>query len=46
VSFTSTERARLRAAFPRGVCDYSKPGIGQHGTAGTWLRYDRPPGEK
>ncbi|MEV4145499.1 DUF6351 family protein [Amycolatopsis sp. NPDC049691] len=46
VSFTPAERARLRAAFPDGVCDYRKPGIGQHATAGTWLRYDSPPGER
>ncbi|VVJ22613.1 Uncharacterised protein [Amycolatopsis camponoti] len=46
VSFTRTERAELRAAFPSGVCDYGKPGIGPHGTAGTWLGYDSRPGEK
>jgi len=22
-------RARLQAVFPRGVCDYGKPGVGQ-----------------
>ena len=30
---------RLRGIFPDGVCDYSKPGIGQVSLGGTWLRY-------
>jgi hypothetical protein len=30
---------RLRAAFPEGVCDYAKPGVGQQALEGTWLRY-------
>jgi hypothetical protein len=29
ISFTSAQWARLQAAFPDGVCDWSKPGIGQ-----------------
>lgn len=29
---------RLQAAFPNGVCDYSKPGVGQQDTD-TWLSY-------
>jgi hypothetical protein len=29
VSFTSAQRARLKAIFPQGVCDFTKPGIGQ-----------------
>lgn len=31
---------RLKAAFPQGVCDYSKPGVGQQAMEGTWLRYE------
>ena len=27
--FTSAQRARLQAAFPDGVCDWSRPGVGQ-----------------
>ncbi|MDX1984783.1 MAG: DUF6351 family protein, partial [Bryobacteraceae bacterium] len=30
---------RLKAVFPRGVCDYSRPGIGQTTVPETWLRY-------
>lgn len=30
---------RLRATFPEGVCDYSKPGVGQEALGGAWLRY-------
>jgi hypothetical protein len=29
----------LRDVFPSGVCDYSKPGVGQVPLAGTWLMY-------
>jgi hypothetical protein len=29
VAFTSLQLARLRATFPGGVCDWSKPGVGQ-----------------
>ena len=37
VPFTDAQRARLRAAFPGGVCDYSRPGVGQQRPRGTWL---------
>lgn len=30
---------RLRSAFPDGVCDYSRPGVGQQPQTGTWQRY-------
>ncbi|MDA1184820.1 MAG: DUF6351 family protein [Acidobacteria bacterium] len=39
VSFTAEEMARLRAIFPEGVCDWSKPGVGQQPLAGTWLSF-------
>ena len=29
IAFTATQRARLAAVFPDGVCDWSKPGVGQ-----------------
>jgi hypothetical protein len=29
--------AQLQQVFPQGVCDYSKPGVGQAGFAGTWV---------
>ena len=35
---TDTQWASLQATFPRGVCDYSKPGQGFAG-AQTWLQY-------
>lgn len=39
VAFTTADRKRLRAAFPDGVCDYSRPGVGQRAPIGTWLSY-------
>ena len=39
ITFTATERSQLRQAFPTGVCDYTKPGIGQNRTPATWLTY-------
>ena len=29
VAFTSSQWARLQVTFPTGVCDFSKPGVGQ-----------------
>ena len=39
VAFTPAERARLRAIFPGGVCDWSRPGVGQQPPDGTWLSF-------
>ncbi|MBC5784828.1 hypothetical protein H8N03_17895 [Ramlibacter sp. USB13] len=39
VAFTPAEWTRLQAAFPAGVCDWSKPGVGQQPLAGTWLSF-------
>ena len=39
VSFEGSEMERLQAIFPTGVCDWSKPGVGQTGLKGTWLTY-------
>lgn len=36
VTFTAAEWAELRAIFPTGVCDYSRLGVGQEPTDGTW----------
>jgi hypothetical protein len=36
VAFTSTEMDQLKTAFSTGVCDYSKPGMGQSGPRGTY----------
>jgi hypothetical protein len=38
VALTSDEKARLQRIFPNGVCDYSKPGVGQAPLYGSYLR--------
>ena len=38
-SLSSEQLNRLRAVFPDGVCDFSKPGIGQVPLDRTWIRY-------
>ncbi len=42
VAFTAAEWDRLLAIFPSGVCDYSRPGIGQYPIKSTWMSYDCP----
>jgi hypothetical protein len=39
VTFTAAEQQRLRAAFPGGVCDYNRAGVGQRKPLGSWLSY-------
>jgi hypothetical protein len=29
ITFSASQQARLNAVFPGGVCDWSKPGVGQ-----------------
>ena len=41
VAFSAADKAKLRQAFPGGVCDYSRPGIGQKPASGTWIDYTR-----
>jgi hypothetical protein len=41
VSFTPDEKARLRAIFPQGVCDYSLPGVKHRPLDGTWLDFSQ-----
>jgi hypothetical protein len=41
--FTDTQWARLQAVFPEGVCDWSKPGIGQQ-LAASPLTFKAGPG--
>jgi hypothetical protein len=36
---TPDQLARLRVVFPQGVCDYSRPGVGQQRFDGAWRRY-------
>ena len=42
VTFTGTQWAALSAVFPGGVCDYSKPGIGQVQPT-PWLTFEGGP---
>ena len=39
VRFTPAQKKQLRAAFPTGVCDYTRAGVAAQPPSGTWLRY-------
>ncbi len=39
VTFTEAQKARLAKIFPSGVCDFTKPGVGQTPLKGTYQRY-------
>ena len=39
VVFTDVQKTRMRAIFPTGVCDFSKPGVNQGVIKGTYQRY-------
>jgi len=43
VAFTDAEWSRLQAIYPTGVCDWSKPGVGQEVAPRTWLAYGPSP---
>ena len=43
ISFSDEQMTRLEEAFPTGVCDFSKPGIGQQDTL-AWQTYQRGDG--
>jgi hypothetical protein len=43
ITFTGAQQARLNAVFPNGVCDWSKPGVGQQDPVGP-LIYTAGPG--
>jgi hypothetical protein len=38
-TFTGAQKTSLQAAFPAGVCDFTKPGVGQVPIKGTYQRY-------
>lgn len=38
-ALSADELARLTRIFPTGVCDWSRPGVGQEPLAGTWLSF-------
>jgi hypothetical protein len=44
-TFTDTEWATMTHTFPGGVCDWSKPGVGQANTV-PWLTFADGPGGK
>jgi hypothetical protein len=44
VTFTDEQWKRLQATFPNGVCDYTRPGIGQHGVT-AWQTYQDTDGK-
>jgi hypothetical protein len=43
VTFTAAEQAQLRQAFPTGVCDYNRPGVGAQTPIASWLSYGDSP---
>lgn len=43
MTLTAEEMRRLEAMFPGGVCDWSKPGVGQVPNTRTWLSYGPSP---
>jgi hypothetical protein len=38
-TMNATQQARLAAIFPDGVCDWSKPGVGQQPLGATWQEF-------
>jgi hypothetical protein len=43
-TFTAEQWAKLRRAFPAGVCDYSRPGVNQQPPKARWLTFEHGPG--
>lgn len=43
VQFTPDQWSRLQAAFPQGVCDWSKPGVDQVSST-PWMTFENGPG--
>ena len=43
VTFTAAEQAELRQAFPTGVCDYNRAGVGVRAPIASWLSYGDGP---
>ena len=39
-ALTDEQLERLRAVFPGGVCDWTRPGVGEGPVRSTWLSYD------
>ncbi len=45
VAPSADQMAELRKVFPAGVCDYSKPGVGQTQTVNTWAMFSSNDGK-
>lgn len=43
ITFTDAQWSRLKAVFPSGVCDWSKPSLGYE-TSIPWMTYSKGPG--
>jgi hypothetical protein len=43
VTFTAADKAELRQAFPTGVCDYNRRGVGVRAPIASWLSYGDDP---
>jgi hypothetical protein len=43
VTFTAAEKAELRQAFPTGVCNYNRRGVGVRAPISSWLSYGDNP---
>ena len=41
VRLAPDEMRRLRRIFPDGVCDWTRPGVGQAAPKGTWQSFGR-----
>ncbi len=39
VTLSAEQVAKLKKTFPDGVCDWTKPGVGQQPLSGTWLTF-------
>ena len=39
VAFSADQKTRMRDIFPQGVCDYSRPGVGQVPLKGTYQKF-------
>ena len=46
IAFTDDQWARLQAAYPTGVCDYTRPGVSQRPPKARWLTFEDGPGGK
>ncbi len=43
LDYTAAQWARMQSSFPDGVCDWSRPGVGQQAPLGTWISLQGAP---